>query len=349
MLKSSDPQVETLFQFARTAAGQGRKTEARRFLWAALRRAPDEALLWIWLAGVSSSPRASLGYLARALTLDPNNPHARAGIRWARRQQVQMVKPILPSAAPVTLSPPRRNPGRHRIWAWAAGAVVLVLLVTFLALLVFFPDLTALAAGESMPFLSGENAPRLAAAQTTLPTRTRELPATWTPTATRTPSPTATPTTTASPTVTPSPTATETPVPPSPTWVPTLLPTPIPPGSAGERWIDVNLSQQLLIAYEGAVPVRWVTISSGLPATPTVIGQFRIYVKYIAADMSGADYYLPGVPYVMYFYRGYGLHGTYWHSNFGFPMSHGCVNLPTPEAEWLFNFASVGTVVNIHY
>ena len=45
--------------------------------------------------------------------------------------------------------------------------------------------------------------------------------------------------------------------------------------------------------------------------------------------MSGPGYYLPGVPYVMYFYQGYGLHGTYWHDNFGQPMSHGCVNLPT--------------------
>jgi lipoprotein-anchoring transpeptidase ErfK/SrfK len=128
-----------------------------------------------------------------------------------------------------------------------------------------------------------------------------------------------------------------------------LLPTPIPPGSSGERWIDINLSEQLLIAYEGTVPVRWVTISSGLPATPTVVGRFRIYIKYVADDMRGVDYYLPSVPYVMYFYKGYGLHGTYWHSNFGYPMSHGCVNLPTPEAEWLFNFASVGTLVNIHY
>ncbi len=49
-----------------------------------------------------------------------------------------------------------------------------------------------------------------------------------------------------------------------------------------------------------------------------------------------------------YFYRGYGLHGTYWHRNFGVPMSHGCVNLPTPDAAWLFDFAEVGTLVNVH-
>ena len=65
--------------------------------------------------------------------------------------------------------------------------------------------------------------------------------------------------------------------------------------------------------------------------------------------MSGPGYYLPDVPYVMYFYQSYGLHGTYWHSNFGQPMSHGCVNLPTPEAEWFFNWAEVGTPVHVQW
>ncbi|MGE5251028.1 MAG: L,D-transpeptidase, partial [Bacteroidota bacterium] len=59
--------------------------------------------------------------------------------------------------------------------------------------------------------------------------------------------------------------------------------------------------------------------------------------------------YLPNVPYTMYFYKGYGLHGTYWHNNFGTPMSHGCVNLRIEDSKWLYNFASVGTTVNVHY
>lgn len=122
-----------------------------------------------------------------------------------------------------------------------------------------------------------------------------------------------------------------------------------PPADTSGRWIDVNLSAQLVTAYEGNTAVRSTLVSTGLPGTPTPTGQFRIYVKYGAAPMSGPGYYLPNVPYVMYFYKGYGLHGTYWHSNFGHPMSHGCVNLPTPEAEWFYSFASVGTLVNIHY
>lgn len=126
-------------------------------------------------------------------------------------------------------------------------------------------------------------------------------------------------------------------------------PAPVLSSDGNERWIDVNLSTQTLTAYEGNTPVRSMLVSTGLPNTPTPTGRFRIYVKYLSDTMSGPGYYLPGVPYVMYFHRSYGLHGTYWHSNFGRPMSRGCVNLPTSEAEWLFNWAPVGTLVNIHY
>jgi len=126
-------------------------------------------------------------------------------------------------------------------------------------------------------------------------------------------------------------------------------PAPQPSAPTSGRWIDIDLSDQRLTAYAGSTPVRSTLVSTGLARTPTPVGQYRIYVKYVADDMSGPGYYLPNVPYTMYFYRGYSIHGTYWHSNFGQPMSHGCVNLPTPEAQWLFNWASVGTLVNVHY
>ncbi len=139
---------------------------------------------------------------------------------------------------------------------------------------------------------------------------------------------------------------------PNPIGVP-VQPTPIPSPASPEqvdevRWIDVDLSEQLLTAYEGNTPVHSYLISSGLPATPTPVGQFRVWIKLRYDDMAGADYYIEDVPFVMYFYGGYGLHGVTWHGNFGHPMSHGCVNQPTDEAEWLFNFADVGTLVNIH-
>lgn len=129
----------------------------------------------------------------------------------------------------------------------------------------------------------------------------------------------------------------------------------LPAAGAGERWIDVNLSTQTITAYEGTTAVYTSLVSTGLPRTPTVVGSYRVYVKYVATDMTGGSYaygdyyYLADVPYTMYFYQGYGIHGTYWHNNFGQPMSHGCVNLPTPVAEWFFNWASVGTRVETHY
>ncbi len=115
------------------------------------------------------------------------------------------------------------------------------------------------------------------------------------------------------------------------------------------RWIDVDLTNQVVYAYEDDTVVNSFLVSTGTSKTPTVTGQYRIYIKYHHADMSGPGYYLPDVPFIMYFFEGYGFHGTYWHNNFGTPMSRGCVNLRIPDSEWLFNFASAGTLVNIHY
>jgi lipoprotein-anchoring transpeptidase ErfK/SrfK len=169
---------------------------------------------------------------------------------------------------------------------------------------------------------------------------------TLTPTSTA--PPTATSTATASRTATSTHTATPTPAATaSPT--PTLSPEPptAMPALGGERWILVDLSDQRVTPYEGQTPVQSFLVSTGTLWTPTVLGDYHIYVKYPAADMAGPGYYLPSVPYVMYFYQGYGLHGTYWHDNFGTPMSHGCVNLRTEDAAWLFDWAAVGTLVRV--
>ena len=344
---SADQQVEQWLRQAQTAARRGQRVEARRLLWLALGMAPERPDLWIWLAGVASSPRASMGYLARALTLDPHNQQARAGLRWARRQMLGKPAPGTPLIAPPL---PRSAPLK---WWWGPVAVFVALAVMVVTALIIMPDLTVWAAGaaQTAPPSAGLLPSPTSTTTVVLPTRTRELPPTWTPTWTSTPTPTPsqTPTETATATATATETATPMPVIPSPTWTPPQLPTPIPAGSGGERWIDVNLSEQLLVAFEGDTPVYWVKVSTGLPGTPTVVGQYRIYVKYESTLMTGDDYYLPNVPYTMYFYKGYGIHGAYWHNNFGRPMSHGCVNVPVPDSEWLFSFASVGTLVNIHY
>jgi lipoprotein-anchoring transpeptidase ErfK/SrfK len=129
-------------------------------------------------------------------------------------------------------------------------------------------------------------------------------------------------------------------------YTPTAADAPSAPTSTGKA-IVVSTEDQRIYAYENGQLVRSDLVSTGLPATPTVQGDYHIYVKYTATDMSGPGYYLPQVPYTMYFYEGYGIHGTYWHNSFGRPMSHGCVNLPTSEAEWFFNWADVGTLVRV--
>jgi LysM repeat protein len=122
--------------------------------------------------------------------------------------------------------------------------------------------------------------------------------------------------------------------------------TPAAPTGIG-REILVDLSDSRIYAFENGVLMRTTLASMGRAATPTVIGNFTVQRKYVTSDMSGPGYYLSGVPYTMYFYQGYAIHGTYWHSNWGTPMSRGCVNLPPSEAEWYFNFAPLGTPVRV--
>jgi LysM repeat protein len=111
------------------------------------------------------------------------------------------------------------------------------------------------------------------------------------------------------------------------------------------RFILVDLSDSRVYAYEDGKFVFTALGSMGVAATPTVQGQYKIYQRYPAQIMSGPGYYLPNVEWVQYFYQGYALHGAYWHSNWGQPMSHGCVNLRNQDAKWLYDFGEVGTPV----
>ncbi len=121
------------------------------------------------------------------------------------------------------------------------------------------------------------------------------------------------------------------------------------PAASSGRWIDINLSTQRLTAYQGSTPVFSTLVSTGVAGRRTPVGRFAIRTKIRAQTMSGPGYYLPNVPYVMYFAGANAIHGTYWHNNFGRPMSHGCVNLPTSAAAWVYNWASIGTPVVTHY
>jgi lipoprotein-anchoring transpeptidase ErfK/SrfK len=129
---------------------------------------------------------------------------------------------------------------------------------------------------------------------------------------------------------------------------PTETSTPVVLDGIEGRWIDVDLSEQMLRAYDGADLVASFLVSTGIDLYPTETGQYHIYVKYLSSPMRGDDYYLPDVPYSLYYSGDFSIHGTYWHHNFGTPMSHGCINMDINDAKWLYHWSSIGTLVNIH-
>lgn len=119
------------------------------------------------------------------------------------------------------------------------------------------------------------------------------------------------------------------------------------------KWIETDLSEQRLYLKENGHTVASFLVSTGKWA-PTPTGEWRIWTKLRYTRMEGGSkalgtyYNLPNVPYVMYYDRGYSIHGAYWHNNFGQPMSHGCTNMRPEEAAVVFNWASVGTRVIVH-
>ena len=128
-----------------------------------------------------------------------------------------------------------------------------------------------------------------------------------------------------------------------------VIPVQLDPGAhiGVGREIVVVLSTQRAYAYRDGILQRSAIVSTGLPDTPTLQGNFKVTRKLARRHMVGPGYDLPNVPWVSYFYAGYAIHGTYWHNNFGTPMSHGCVNMTTADAKWFYDFAPVGTPVHV--
>lgn len=151
--------------------------------------------------------------------------------------------------------------------------------------------------------------------------------------------------------------------------------TSFPSFATGDRkWVDVSIKEQSLVAYLGQRPVYVTLVSTGRdglmdPETTnsTVRGTFMIYQKDVSSTMDGDEdrsdsFNLHDVPFVQYFHKGYALHGTYWHDEFGHVRSHGCVNLAPADAAWLFEWTDPevpatwhgvinkerGTVVYVH-
>ena len=123
----------------------------------------------------------------------------------------------------------------------------------------------------------------------------------------------------------------------------------------GEKWIDIDIGDQVLIAYQGDDAVRYFSISSGSASYPTVTGSFRTYSRTELQDMSGGSradgtyYFQPDVPWVQYFFEGYAIHGAYWHNSFGSPIGHGCINMRVEESRWLYEWTgTTGVRVEVH-
>ena len=368
--EAQNPQAAAWMQRGKEAARAGRRDDARRYFATVVELDPAYVDGWLAQAAMAVDPRSALQYLARVLELDPHNPAAHVLLRQARRQvpnsaitrsapalseqgtPQRALGPAAPAAfatsapmpsakpAPNRLSAPGPAPARQAPVAAVlvpaaasrparrldAGWIVLGIMVILLLVLVAL----------------WTDAPRtVLAALLPSPTPTP----TFTPTPTATPRPTFTPT----PTDTPTPTATYTPT-PTPTSTPTPTPTKKPPPdqSESDKWIEIDLSQQRLYAHEGQKTVLNARVSTGTWQHPTVTGRFKIYAKYRATRMTGPGYDLPNVPWAMFFYGGYAIHGTYWHRNFGTQMSHGCVNMKTLEAKWLYQGAPGGTLVVVH-
>ncbi len=283
---------------------------------------------WLILASVSD-PEESVKFLNRALEVNPDSQKARKGMRWAARR----LREIQHQNVQGKSEPPGKNVLKkkykkeeeqsNKLW----GVSLFISIIFIGSVLMFWLGLPALQAQASV-----QKKPRPKDAL---------------------PKPTLTPTITPTPTLTPTPTMT-----PAPTSTPDISYSSyhyhswdIPEEVSGTNdfWIEVDLSTQTLYAYSGNQIISSFLVSTGTNNHPTVTGTYKIYAKLPTYTMVGPGYDLPDVPYSMFFYKGYSIHGTYWHSNFGTPMSHGCVNMNTNDAAWIYNQSSIGSYVFVHY
>jgi lipoprotein-anchoring transpeptidase ErfK/SrfK len=116
------------------------------------------------------------------------------------------------------------------------------------------------------------------------------------------------------------------------------------------KLITVDTGKQMIYAWEGGKIIHQNKVSTGMYYTPTVKGTFKIYKKLPLQDMKGhyppyEPYNIKNVPNVMYFYQAYAIHGAYWHTMFGTKYTHGCVNVPVADSQWLYDWADMGTQV----
>jgi|SRR6266498_3553933 len=375
-------EARELIAKAREALRRGDKPSAWKMGEQAALLAPEMEDAWLILAASDSEPQEALAYAQKALEINSSGTRAHRAVEWAQDQwqKTQVTHEAAVSFARIapiaeTPQPKAKSSNRNLIYAASFFGLLICAVLAFAAYsAVTHPAFASILNHVAVP--TREN--HWAVVQIAKPSVTPIEVSAFGPAASATPraplratdvapisdsanAATSAPTEVPMEASTAIPEITETPgtlamqiVADTPTseYVAPKPSAPLPSiatSGDGTRWIDVDLTNQAVYAYEGSTMVNSFIVSTGTWQYPTVTGQYNIYVKYRYANMHGPGYFLPDVPYVMYFYKGYGLHGTYWHHNFGTPMSHGCVNLQTDNAAWLFNWASVGTLVNVHY
>ena len=370
-------EARELIAKAREALRRGDKPSAWKMGEQAALLAPEMEDAWLILAASDPDPQEALAYAQKALEINPSSTRAQRGVEWAQDQlkKTQVTHEAAVSFARIappiteTLQPKAKSGNQNLIYAASFFGLLICAVLVFAAYsAVTHPAFASILNHVAVPTQENHWAQvqvakalvtpieasafaQAAATRTPLSVAT-DVPSTPAPEEALTSAPTATPEIAETPGTMAMEIVVDT---PTSEYVAPQAPAPSAPlpsvatNGSGTRWIDVDLTHQSVYAYEGDTMVNSFIVSTGTWQYPTVTGQYNIYVKYRYANMHGPGYFLPDVPYVMYFYKGYGLHGTYWHHNFGTPMSHGCVNLQTDDAGWLFNWASVGTLVNVHY
>jgi lipoprotein-anchoring transpeptidase ErfK/SrfK len=271
---------------------------------------PDHIEALLWLAALEQDPRQSVSYLNRVLQVSPGEPRAIAGLRWARQRLRARSAPPPPA--------PARTPMPLLDRFLLAGIIVVSIAACVLWALVLWDAPAAVRAAYQ-------------------------------------PSPTGAPATVATPTasLTPTPAPTYTVAVTYPVTAPLVTPaaTPTLPAEAAlttpdaGKQIVIDLSEQRLTAYEGDELLLSALVSTGISWYPTPPGEYEIISKVRRQVMSGPGYRVPNVEWVSYFFKSYAIHGTYWHDNFGQPMSHGCINMTNDDAQWLYGWAPLGTPV----
>ena len=359
--------LDYLILYAKNALKTGDKIKARDLANQAALLDPGSEEPWLILAAIGS-PQESITYLNKALSIHPQSQRAKKGMQWALKRvhdeemnEIQVEKKVDKAGSTEKQNNPKKTVKNKKITTraksktriqqkerndlyWILPLFIVIVLIG-LAVFLWFgsPVITFVLSQKSAPSEPTEAQPAAISLSEATPVISPF------------------PTDSVAPKLTLAMAVMEipafTPIPPSNpasnkafagyfahSW--DIL---NPAANTGGFWLEVNLSNQMVFAYQGNNLIQSFLVSTGTSDFPTVTGTFKIYAKYPTYTMIGPGYNLPDVPYTMLFYKGYSLHGTYWHHNFGTPMSHGCVNMVTNDAAWVYQHASIGTEVIIHY